>query len=319
MAEIEDRGEVKYFLSLLWIWRRLPKRLSYRQVNIPKGKEGKFRTLHIPNEELMGIQQRILKGVLYKLPVSQAAHCAVPHRSVVTNAEPHSSGKAFFKIDFKDAFPSVSKKMVVEHLVNLFEEKFPNFPQGELKNFVSLLSTFTIYKDSLPQGAPTSPYLLNLVCFRLDAKLIKMAGQYGLNYTRYADDLCFSSREAAIPVEARKLIIKTIIDYGFTINRRKVRYRTGKATVPKIAGVALIQKNGKQQSPSLPRNQIEAYRAKIHRAITDQRIDPAEIFGIIGWVTMITPNQIPKRLKKPLLDFFSKRCPDKLGRYVHLL
>ncbi len=317
MAEFDDKEAVKYFLALLKVWQNLPRQLlcRYREVKIPKGK-GKFRTLHIPGEELMGMQGRILKGVLYKLPVSRAAHCAVPHRSVVTNAEPHLSSKAFFKIDFKDAFPSVSSRMIVEHLIRLFGQRFPTFPQRELKEFVKLLSTFTTYKNALPQGAPTSPCLLNLICFQLDTTLIEIARQYNLRYTRYADDLCFSSREPRILVEARRLIVKTIIKYGFVINREKISYKTGKATVPKITGVTIIPK--KEEQPSLPRKKIEEYRTKIYRATTDEKIDSAEIFGIIGWVTMVTPNQIPKRLRKPLLNFLSKRCPEKLQYYAHL-
>lgn len=315
MESFNETERINFFLSLLPAWQDMPKSLSYQEVKIPKGK-GEFRTLHIPDEKLMKSQKVILEEILYQLPISPAAHCAIKRRSVVTNVQPHLTAKAFFKIDFKDAFPSVSKKMVVEHLTPLFIQCFPNFPTEKLKSFVELLSTRTTYKNSLPQGAPTSPCLLNLVCYQLDMGLIALSNKFNLTYTRYADDLWFSSKDSKIPKEARRAIVKAVIDYGFKLNRSKISYKTGKATVPKITGVTFVQKN-KELQPSIPRKKLEEYRAKIHQAAFDPEIATNEIFGIMGWITMVT-GKIPERLKKPFRDFLSQRCPEKTPHYNHL-
>ena len=292
---------------------------GYKEVKIPKSKKGEFRILHIPGENLKQVQRLILENIFYKLPVSGVAHCGIPKRSIKTNIEPHLRGRSFFKIDFKDAFPSVSRQMVRECLYSLIQQTFA-LSQEEVKNLAEILSYLTTHKNVLPQGAPTSPYLLNLVCLELDKELVGIALRFGLNYTRYADDLWFSSSEKKISKEARSEIIKAVQKYGFKINREKIKYKTGTATVAKITGVTLIPKECiPEAKTSIPRETLEEYRVKIHKATYDLQISVNKIFGIMGWVRMATGGEIPQRLKKVFRKFLEARCPEKLPDYISLL
>lgn len=292
----------------------------YKKVKKPKGK-GKFRELQIPDKRLMALQKVILESILYRLPVSEVAYCSIPRRSIAGHFSLHRQSKSFFKIDFKDAFPSTSRKMIIQHLTPMIEKHsfYPSLSKKEIEELVILLSSLTIYEDALPQGAPASPYLLNLVCYQLDLKILEIARKFNLLYSRYADDLMVSTLEPKIPKEARVAIVNLIKEYGFKINRKKTTYKTGTATVPKITGVTLISADNPEVKSSLPREQIERYRGMIYAATRDPDIKLEKVFGIMGWVKIATGGEIPSRLKKPFKEFLERRCPKRLPRYIHLL
>lgn len=292
-----------------------------KEVKIPKGEEGEFRELQIPDERLMALQKVILESLLYRLPVSEVAFCSIPRRSIAGHISLHCQSKSFFKIDFKDAFPSVSRKMIIQHLTPMIEKHsfYPSLPRKEIEELVILLSSLTIYEDALPQGAPASPYLLNLVCYELDLKILEIARKFNLLYSRYADDLMISTPKSKIPKEARVAIVNLVKKCGFKINRKKTTYKTGTATVPKITGVTLISADNLGVKSSLPRKQIEEYRRIIYTATRDPNVELGKVFGIMGWVEIATGGEIPSRLKKPFKEFLERRYPKGLPRYIHLL
>ena len=129
------------------------------------------------------------------MPLHDACHGFVPGRSTVTNARPHVGAALVVKLDIRDFFPTVHYRRVV----GLFEHL------GYSNDVAKTLAGLTTYRPKLPsgevlwpgvlpQGAPTSPALANLVCRRLDRRLDRLAAKYKAKYTRYADDLTFSFR-----------------------------------------------------------------------------------------------------------------------------
>lgn len=286
---------------------------KYKEVKIPKDR-GKWRILHIPEEELKSLQKAILEKILYSLPVSSAAHCGVLKRSVKTHTAPHLESHSFFRIDFKEAFPSTTSEMIEKSLRPLLKEwlKDFNWDKINLSELTAVITKLTTFKNFLPQGAPTSPYLLNIVCKKLDETIIKISEEYNLIYTRYADDLWISSRNSEIPPEVRQRIIEEVKKFGFKINREKIKYKTGKATVPKITGINLV---GNQLK--IPKKTLDKYRAIINQAIYKPEISEEKIFGIISWVEMIE-DKIPKRIQEPFKKFLKNRCPEKIKKFSHL-
>jgi len=280
-----------------------------------KSNPKKFRELNIPQPPLIDLQRLILANLLYKVPVSQAAHCSIKGRSVITNAKTHRRGNSFFKIDFKDAFPSVSRIMLSRHLEYPLISKI-GIERKDIVDFTNLIIALTSYKNQLPQGAPTSPYLLNIVCYKLDEEFLMLAKNNGLSYSRYADDLWFSSSYYSISKDLRILIVEKIKDYGFRLNRKKVHYRTGTAIAPRITGVTLT-KEGNRRKLSVSKKYLDNCRAKIYNAAFDNEISEAEILGLMGWILMVK-KRIPPRLKKPFGIFLRKRCPEKIKNYSHL-
>ncbi|BBF42400.1 retron-type RNA-directed DNA polymerase [Lachnospiraceae bacterium KM106-2] len=170
---------------------------------------GKNRMILAPGLNLKERQKWILHNILEKIPVEDCAHGFVKGRSIKTNAEVHVNKKEIVCLDIKDFFPSI-KRVQVE---NVFLEL--NYSEEVAKKISSLVT----YNDELPQGAPTSPYLSNLVFRNVDMGLKKLAKENDLEYTRYADDITFSANHSIdnIIKEAEEIIERA----GFIVNEDK--------------------------------------------------------------------------------------------------
>lgn len=161
----------------------------YTTFQVPKKKKGEFRTIDAPVPELKYIQ-RCLNVILQTLHTPHAAAMGfVPGRSVADNAMRHLGQNYVYNIDLKDFFPSISAGRIFKRL-----QAKPFCLNAELASLITDLCCHTNVdgRRVLPQGAPTSPTLTNIVCERLDRKLQQLAKAYGLKYTRYADDITFS-------------------------------------------------------------------------------------------------------------------------------
>lgn len=182
----------------------------YSSVSIPK-KSGGFRKLDIPSAELKYIQRWILDNVLYNIKVSD---CAVGFRSgcsILDNAKKHLGQHCVINVDIKDFFPSIT-----------FEKTYRIFSYYGYTNEVAFaLAKLCTFQGKLPQGSPASPCISNIVCLKLDARLNALSQKYESVYTRYADDLTFSSKK-----DAKSLIraVETIVnDEGYSLNMKKTR------------------------------------------------------------------------------------------------
>lgn len=182
----------------------------YTIVSIPK-KGGGERTIEIPIMELKYIQRWILDNILSKYKVSDNAMGFVNHRSILDNAKMHLNKKCLINMDIKDFFPSILYKKVFR----LFNYS------GYSKKVSYILAKLCTYQNRLPQGSPASPAISNLVCYRLDYRLSHLAEKYNAIYSRYADDITFSSNSnISRIVDAISTIIR---DEGFSVNDSKTR------------------------------------------------------------------------------------------------
>lgn len=199
---------------------------KYHQFEIPK-KGGGHRKISSPAKKLKTIQER-LKEVLYEIyPTKLSAHGFAKGRSIVTNAEKHLDKKYIFNIDLADFFGSIHFGRVR----NLFKSSPFNF-----NNSVStILAQICCFKNVLPQGAPTSPIISNMIAWKMDSQLQQLAKITNGTYTRYADDLSFSytSKKSRLPEEVIVIrdggaspgnaLTHIIQENGFKINYDKVR------------------------------------------------------------------------------------------------
>ena len=202
----------------------------YRQFKIKK-KSGGFRQITAPhNQSFMMLLQcvnEILKAIYTP---SDYAMGFTERRSVVTNAAVHKGQNYVFNLDLKDFFPSVEQARVWKRI-----QLAPfNFPVAIANLVAGLCSMRETRKDIngkitfayiLPQGAPTSPIITNMICDNLDRRLAGLAKRFGLHYTRYADDITFSSMHYVYAEngEFRKELTRIICSQGFTINDKKTR------------------------------------------------------------------------------------------------
>jgi RNA-directed DNA polymerase len=182
----------------------------YRKYKIPKVAGG-FRQIAEPLPSLKEIQRWILDHILYRCDVSKFAKAFIPKISIRDNARFHRRQPMVLSLDIEDFFGSISAARVYR----LFERT------GYCKPVTTMLTRLCTLDGSLPQGAPTSPALSNLISLRLDRRLAGYALKNGIRYTRYADDLTFSGNFNAGSVI--RFVERILLDEGLKLNVNKTR------------------------------------------------------------------------------------------------
>jgi len=233
-------------------------------------KSGGFRLISAPMPELKAAQHWILENILSKIEVHQAAHGFLPGKNIVSNAAPHIGAKVIVNVDLKDFFPSISYRRVKgmfqtygysEAIATIFALlcTAPTVEEVEIDDKTYFVA---IGQRHLPQGSPASPAVSNIIAKRLDKGLSKIAENLGFKYTRYADDLTFSSdnKEA----EVAKLLgqIRYIVDaQGFIVNEEKTKIlRSGRQQ--EVTGIVVNNKL------AIDRKELRKFRAVLHQAET---------------------------------------------------
>lgn len=224
MAELSDKGYPFIMPHLNYFIHPARNKKSYKTFYIPK-KSGGVREISAP--------KALLKSFLtYTNKLLQAFYDApeyvtgfVPEKSVVDNAERHVGMNYVFNTDLKDFFPSITKSRVWATL------KHPPFKFNDtIADAVAGLCCTEVKVDGekrwvLPQGSPCSPILTNIVCRNLDRQLHRLAKKYNLRYSRYADDITFSSNRNVFQKggEFQQELESIITGQHFIINEKKTR------------------------------------------------------------------------------------------------
>lgn len=254
------------------------KRKAYCTFKMLK-KSGSFREIDAPSKPMKIIQKWILTHILYQMDPGEYAHGFVIGRSIATNAVKHQRQKLVLGIDLKDFFPSIKYDRVLGYFKTI----------GYKEEIATFLTEMCTYKWRLPQGAPTSPMLSNLIAGHLDIKLASFCEERKLMYTRYADDITISG-DSDLP-RYSKIIIKKIEESGFTVNEKKSRLLT-QGTSQKVTGVIVNEKIsiGKDNKRKL---KAIVYNIKKNGPILENRTyDPyfkERIFGHLGHAHLIDP------------------------------
>ena len=219
-------GELDWFADLQELAAR-PKLRHYRYRLIDKG-GGAVRLIEAPKPRLKWIQQRILAGILDKIPPHPAAHGFVKGRSVKTFVAPHVGQRVVLRMDLRDFFPSIGSARIQTVFRTLgYPERVADLLGGIATNATprDILGDPTYRRPHLPQGAPTSPALANMCFYRADCRLTGLAESAGARYTRYADDLAFSGgQDFDRRVERFSAHVAAILsEEGFAVHHRKTR------------------------------------------------------------------------------------------------
>lgn len=232
----------------------------YRHFKIRK-KSGGFRLITAPRNQSFRLMLQMLNIVLKSMYTpSPHAMGFIEGKSVVTNAKKHLNQNYVFNIDLKDFFPSIDQARVWKRLqLSPF-----NFPKEIASVIAGMCAMREIREDSkgkkyrayvLPQGAPTSPIITNMVCDKLDRRLSGLAKRFGLNYSRYADDITFSSMHNVYSPkgEFRKELNRIITDQGFIVNDSKTRLQK-KGGRQEVTGIIVNNK------PNVPQKYVRDIR-----------------------------------------------------------
>ena len=193
----------------------------YDEYKIRK-KAGGDRPIEAPDYMLKDIQRWIYLNILCKdTSIKDCVHGFIPKsmnkdkvRGVLTNAAPHAGHDWLINIDLKNFFHTVKLDKVKDYFSSL----------GYENEVVKTLTALCTYKSRLPQGAPTSPMLSNIIASTMDVMMLKYCNKRGIVYTRYADDLTFSAN-SDVEVPPIEDIYKIVYLNGFKVNRMKTKVR----------------------------------------------------------------------------------------------
>ena len=242
----------------------------YIRFEIPK-RSGGQRAIWAPMPKLKKVQRWILREILDRLLVHGAAHGFLAGRSIATNAAQHTDSRLVVKMDIEDFFPSVSWKRVKgvfrkagynEQIATLLALLCTESPR-EMVEHNGRTHYVALSERCLPQGAPTSPALTNVLCLRLDRRISGTASKFNWRYSRYADDLTFSfaTKDKKEPGITHLLgSVKRILgEEGFKVNTKK----TGVIREGAVQEVTGLVVNGKG-APRVNRQTKRQMRAAIH-------------------------------------------------------
>ncbi len=248
--------------SLIYTLYRAPAQERYTRFEIPK-RGGGMRLIASPN----GLVRRAQKTLAPILQEAYEAHPAamgfLKGRSILTNAAEHAGQNLVLNVDLKDFFPSINFGRV--------RGLFMAAPFGMGPAAATVLAQLCTDRNGLPQGAPTSPHLSNLIAAGLDRRLARLARENRVRYTRYADDITFSTKDALFPaslatkligpanaeVQAGPALTAAINACGLEVNAKKVRLQT-RHTRQSVTGLTVNQK------PNVERSRVRRLRAMLH-------------------------------------------------------
>lgn len=222
--------------------------VNYHTFVIHHGRGHKNRILHIPNDLLKHVQRRILDRYLYQLEVSKCSTAYCKGRSLLDNSYPHVGKECVLKLDISHFFDSIDDDMVYIVMKRI----------GLSVPATTLLTHLCTYNGNLPQGAPTSPYIANLVMKRFDEKLHKWCDERGITYTRYCDDMTFSGQKADLTRANVVGKVRSMLHrMSLTLNDKKTVFISS-SQQQRVTGVVVNEK------PSLSREQHRALRQEVY-------------------------------------------------------
>lgn len=236
-------GELRWFADLKGLgYKQREPRLEHYHYHILAKRFGAIRLIEAPKPRLKDLQRQILLWILQKLPAHPAAHGFVRRRSIRTFAAPHVGKSVLLRMDLRDFFPTFGGVRIQNVFRTLgYPEAVADLLGGVCTNMTPirvwrhlgtdvkpdhLVELRRLYaRPHLPQGAPTSPALANLCCYRVDCRLSALAKASGAAYTRYADDLAFSGDgDFEKQVERFGVSVAVILqEEGLRVNHRKTR------------------------------------------------------------------------------------------------
>ena len=298
-------------LRFLSYGRKVSKLSHYRRFLMPK-KRGGHRLISAPMPRMKAAQHWVLENILSPIPLHEAAHGFRPEHSILTNAAPHCGAETVINLDLKDFFPNITwprvfglframgySRSIATILTQLCTE--PPVEDLELDGETWQVATG---KRHLPQGAPTSPAITNLLCRRLDARMAGIAKKHHFLYTRYADDLTFSTKGRE-RLAARKLlwqVKKVIYEEGFTIHPDKLRIMD-RGRSQEVTGLGVHE-----EKPTVPRKDVRAFRALLHQISTkgtdnchwrgDRKRTLAKVNGFANYLNMVDGERYQKLIEQ---------------------
>ncbi|MDP3550446.1 MAG: retron St85 family RNA-directed DNA polymerase [Novosphingobium sp.] len=245
----------------------------YRSFKLRK-RDGSFREIETPRTYLKVIQWWILDNILSKIYPRSCVFGFVRGRSAVDNAIYHSGSSHLLNMDIRNFFNSISQNSVERAFSGLgYDDKVGK-----------ALAELCCYNGRVPQGAPTSPAIANLILQDFDRQVEELAESSGIKYSRYADDLTFSSSDFIKPSFVQQ-IKSAVENHGFQVKDEKTRF-SGSGNRMEITGVIINE----VLQPT--RTWRKSARAKIHKIRSSNQLKRKDFYFLTGINSM--PAQFPQ-------------------------
>lgn len=282
---------------------------SYKKYTIPK-RTGGVREIHHPRAELKVIQRWIVENIISTLPVHEAVHSYVVGRNIRGHAAKHVRNNFLMRLDIQDFFPSIKARDVELLLAKNMEKLNFELDADDFK----IISRIVCRKMGerllvLTIGAPSSPAISNAILYEFDNKIAQYCELNGITYTRYADDLYFSTNKPDIlgstANEVRKLL-KRMKSPAFLLNEEKTVF-TSKKRKRIVTGVVLTS----DQKLSIGRDSKRAIRTEIYLALKNDypKEKLANLRGRLAYYQSVEPSFI-----ESLRNKFGAEC---IHQFIH--
>lgn len=302
---------------------------AYREWSKSKGRGKGRRRFAAPCPELKLVQRAVYERFLVSVPVHFARHGNQRGCSIKTNVMQHAGARAVFAVDIVNAFPTVFRSRIRANLYKPFAfalrqfagVEFPKAPDSvtdpkarlcyDFDNLLEVLVDLVCLHDRLPQGPPTSPRVLDIVCLRMDEQIWGCLNENGTpfqsyRYTAYVDDLTVSAHaleggEAVleVPEAIRSRILKIIEENGFIPHSRPDKtkhYSPETGEVPVVTGLVITPQGGITMAPRKV-NQLRARLHTMNQLSAWSNEDCNHVSGTLAYVRMIYPEKLPSRLR----------------------
>ena len=257
----------------------------YRKAKLPK-KNGGFRNLSVPDEVLKSIQRQISEVLLIHMPVSRYAKAYRFGSSTLRNAKHHVGKQVVLKLAILHFFDSIQYSPVKDKV----------FPAQIYAEPLRILLTMLCYhKDALPQGAPSSPAITNIILYGFDELVGQWCRERGISYTRYCDDMTFSGDFD--PAEVIRFVRLELKKTGFLLNEQKTRIQrpgqqqtvTGIVVNEKLSIPEDYRRKLRQELYYCRKFGIQEHLQKIGLEISEDTFR-MQLLGKVNYVLQVHPN-----------------------------
>ena len=258
-----------------------------------KKRSGKYRWIDAPQPPLIELQRNILYNILYKFKTHECCIGFTRNKSVIDGAQAHLQSNVLLTLDLRNFFNSIKLRRVYDTInrirIRLNQQGSKGTSFKISSRSAQKIAALICFKGQLPQGAPTSPAIANLVAYKMDLDLHKYAQKHALIYTRYADDLAFSHADVSYnigqhikPIEA---MVKT---HRLHLNYKKTKIRRPHNRMS-VTGIVINEKL------SVPRWKWRNFRAELHNLVTEQQVIDLEHYqqlrGYAEWIKTLNPKR----------------------------
>lgn len=268
----------------------------YHTVYLPKS-DGSKRKLSVPDLILKLVQKSIADNILIQYPISKYAKAYKPGSSIQKNARPHVGKKKILKLDIEGFFDHILYSRVKDTV--FYEEKYS-------ESIRILLTMLCYYNDSLPQGAPTSPAITNIIMYDFDETVGAFCNEKNIAYTRYCDDMtfsgCFDEREiiSFVKGELRKLGLFLKNRKTAVISASKRQVVTGIVVNEKMNVTKDYKKTIRQEIYYIKKFGLDEHLKRL--GISDKQQYVLSLKGRIAFVLQTIPNNCEFIEYKNFLD-----------------